>query len=201
MVFEKLDTKFYIQKLQQHIQEHVLGLDAVYQSPAFGGWSVLSSNSSYKDGWHMGHLGLKQQQTLNEALANVRNQGGKTVAEYCYPTEICHGYLAEVMKQISEMGFEPKRARIIKLTAGLSSSWHRDAPDNIPCVRLHVPIITNPGCFFEVEGDMGHMVADGSSYLVKVNRMHRVFNQGDTDRFHLVMDVKDTKKISQFHHI
>lgn len=199
MIFEKLATNFDIKKLQEHVKNHVLALEAVYQSPSFGGWSVLSSNSSYKDGWHQGHLGLKKDQTREQALESIKGIGGKNPLEYCYPTEICHGYLEEVIERIKEMGFHPKRARIIKLTAGSSSSWHRDSPDGILCVRLHVPILTNPGCFFEIEDGKDHMTADGSSYLVKVNRLHRVCNGGTEDRFHLVMDVKDTLKVSKFH--
>ncbi len=197
MVFKKIHTNFDIKKLREHIENHVLSLEPVHQSAAFGGWSVLSSNSSYKDGWHSGHLGLQKEQSKEEILSSIKSAGGKRSTEYCYPTEICHGYLEEVINRIKEMGFEPRRARIIKLAAGLSSVWHRDAPDNIPCVRLHVPIFTNPGCFFEIENGKDHMTADGSSFLVRVNRMHRVYNEGTEDRFHLIMDVNDTLNISK----
>lgn len=45
-------VKFEIAKLVHHLEAHVLTLPIETQSPAFGGWSVLSSDGSYTDGWH-----------------------------------------------------------------------------------------------------------------------------------------------------
>ncbi len=201
MIFEILKTQFDIEKLQRHIYDHVLKLEPVQQSSSFGGWSVFSSNSSYKDGWHMGHKKLTPDLSLEECMKALASSGAKKGSEYILPTEICHGYLMEVVEKIKGMGFAPQRVRIIKLTAGLASAWHRDMPDNIDCVRLHVPIITNPGCFFEIEGNQAHMPATGDSYLVRVNRLHRVVNRGTKDRYHMVMDIVDHKGISEFHRV
>ena len=199
MIFETLPTNFDIQKLQQHLKDHVLSLDPVMQAPSFGGWSVLSSNQSYKDGWHMGHKVAKKESTTEQYRQDLQQMGVKNHTEYIYPTEICTGYLNEVIQHIQNLGLSPLRARIIRLTAGLSSTWHRDTPDHIDFVRLHVPIITNSGCFFETENGRDHMAANGNSYLVRVNRIHRVVNDGPEHRYHLVMDVKDTQGVSQYH--
>ncbi len=199
MIYEAINTKFNIEMLKQHLEEHVLALEPIHQSPAFGGWSVLSSDKTYKDGWHPGHRVVQKDISVEKLSALVGAMGGKKRSEYVLPTEICHGYLAEVIEEIKNMGFHPQRARLIKLTAGLESTWHRDYPDHVDAVRLHLPIITNDKCFFEIEGDRAHMAATGQSYLVRVNRLHRVVNGGTYDRVHLVMDVVDHKKISQFH--
>jgi hypothetical protein len=107
------------------------------------------------------------------------------------------------MDFLMQSGLSPRRARIIRLSKGLRSSWHRDGPDNLYFVRLHIPIITNPGCIFEAKDadvtEVAHMPADGSSYILRVNRMHRVSNLGTEDRFHLVMDVWDTVGLTQHH--
>ena len=199
MIFEVLPTQFDVTRLVQYLHEHVLHLEPMLQSEAFGGWSVLSSNRSYKDGWHQGHKTMKKDASLDEVRNGLKNMGAKRSSEYAYPTEIYTGYMKEVIENISSMGLNPRRARIIRLTAGLASSWHRDAPEHFDFVRLHIPIITNFGCFFETESGRDHMSANGQSYFVRVNRLHRVVNEGQTDRFHLVMDVYDQNGVSQYH--
>ena len=188
-IYHAIATNFDIEKLVEHLKSVVLPLDPQMQAPAFGGWSVLSSNRNYRDGWHRGHVLIKRDTRIEDLTKNLEQLGAKPCSEYIYPTEICSGYLLEVIDSIKARGFSPRRARIIKLCARSSSAWHRDAPDGFPLVRLHVPIITNPECFFEIEGDRCHLAADGSSYLIRVNRVHRVVNGGDSDRYHLVMDV------------
>ena len=60
-------------------------------------------------------------------------------------------------------------------------SWHRD-----PEKRIHVPIITNPGCRMVIEDESYHMPADGSVYITDNSKYHNFFNGGETDRLHLV---------------
>lgn len=200
MIFEKLDTQLDILKLREHLQKFVLNLPIIQQSPSFGGWSVLSSNGSYRDGWEMGHVALSNTMSPEQIVECMKTTGIQPIWNYVVPTEICHGYLLEVIHHFRKMKLPPARARIIRLSPHSGSSWHRDCPDNVYKARLHVPIETNPRCTFEVEGEgVGHMPADGSSYFVQVNRIHRVFNDSDLYRYHLVMDVRDYLGVSQFH--
>jgi hypothetical protein len=199
MISEKWpDIQFNIEKLQEHLKSFVLDKTITRQSPSFGGWSVLSSDGDFKDGWHPGHLAYRDNVSLERKI-EIRSQIKKKLTEFTVPTEICHGYMLEVINFIKEKKLSPSRARIICLSAKMSSSWHRDAADNSYAVRLHVPIITNPGCHFETPTESEHMPADGSAYFIHVNREHRVINTGDTDRYHLVMDVFDKNCITQFH--
>jgi hypothetical protein len=199
MIYEKWDTRFDIQRLRDHLHKHVFTLESVQQSPSFGGWSVLSSTGSYKDGWLMGHQVIEAEMSKEALTEKLKSAGHPAIENSKIPTEICHGYLKEVADFLLSSGLNPRRMRVIRLTKGLSSSWHRDSPDNRYFVRLHVPIITNDGCRFETEEGSAHLAADGSSYFLRVNRMHRVSNRGDADRFHLVMDVWDTNNVSQHH--
>lgn len=196
MIFELWNVRFDINLLQKHLQDHVLPLEATYQSSAFGGWSVLSSTGSHKDGWHKGHLIYDSTKNPEAVREMLQKQNVKKSGEYVVPTEICHGYLQEVVDIISSYGLEPKRARIIQLTAKQSSIWHQDYPPEKYGVRLHIPIVTNPGCFFETEEGRAHLSADGSAYFLAVNCMHRVVNEGETNRYHLVMDIVDTKGVT-----
>jgi len=213
LIFEKLDTQFDCQRLWDHIQAHAFPLPIIQQAPSFGGWSVLSSNGSYSDGFQMGHVAVTPKASSSaaamttsssvpsetEILAHLDKIGFKAVTEYCVPTELCHGYMKEVVDRLTAMKLAPCRVRIIRLTRGMSSVWHQDGPENGYFVRIHIPIITNPACFFEISGDKSHMAADGSSYFVHVNRMHRVTNGGDQDRYHIIADVTDTAGVSKFH--
>lgn len=200
MIYERWDKLFDIEKLQAHLRDHVLPLEPVRQSPSFGGWSVLSANGSYRDGWQQGHKVLTAETTLEQARENLSGVGLKRPHEYKVPTEICHGYLLDLISELEQAGLYPRRARIIRLTPGMGSSWHRDCPDHHDAVRLHIPIITNEGCFFETETGRAHLPADGNAYFLRVNRMHRVMNNGTEYRYHFVADIRDTRHVSQFHH-
>lgn len=201
MIYEKLNFTFDVEKLKQHLKEYVMDLPITMQSPTFGGWSVTSSNGDFRDGWGQGHLVFKTKEFTNreDLLSELKKHSVLSSHKYCMPTEICHGYLHEVVKDIAARGFQPRRVRIIRLLAQSSSDWHRDHPDQVFGIRLHVPIETNEHCFFECDEGKAHLPADGSAYLLRVNRMHRVYNDGQSSRFHLVMDVDDTMNISLHH--
>ena len=55
-----------------------------------------------------------------------------------------------------------------------------------PEKRIHIPIITNPGCRMVIEDESYHMPADGSAYITDNTKYHNFFNGGETDRLHLV---------------
>ena len=206
LIYEKIPLAIDIEALRDHFLKTVQPLPAVFQSDAFGGWSVLSSNGDYKDGWHLGHkLYQTPGMTREELLKAAKAAGLSSTMLFNRPTEIHTGPMADLVRQISEKGLNPRRARIIILKAGKASSWHRDGADDAYAVRLPVPIITNSGCLFEIETKDGiiseHLPADGSAYLIKVNRVHRVINHGDTDRINFVTNIYDTNRTSKDHRL
>ena len=75
------------------------------------------------------------------------------------------------------------RSRLLSADAGLvfPGSHH----DGEFAVRLHVPITTNRDAWMEVGGRRHHLPADGSAYLVNTSRMHRLGNNGVSNRTHL----------------
>lgn len=198
---EILDLGFDLQKLEQHLRAHVLPTTPTMQTPSFGGWSVWSSTGDVRDGWGQGHLAFSNAGgKVVYDPAELARQGLVSIERYNQPTQVCTGYLAEVMNRIEARGLNPRRARITMVPPSGSTDLHRDAGPDIYSVRLHVPIITNPNCFFEYEnGARFHMSADGSGCLVRVNHTHRACNFGQSARYHLIMDIYDFDGVTSLH--
>ncbi|WP_435089852.1 aspartyl/asparaginyl beta-hydroxylase domain-containing protein [Candidatus Pelagibacter bacterium nBUS_30] len=80
------------------------------------------------------------------------------------------------------------RTRILKKGPRSTLSWHKD-----PEPRLHIPIITNPGCRFVIEDRSFHLPADGGVWIVNAKKYHNFFNGGEEDRIHLVATLPHSK--------
>ena len=80
------------------------------------------------------------------------------------------------------------RVRLLLKEPRSTLSWHRD-----PEPRLHIPIITNPGCIMVIDNVAKHMPADGSVWITNNKKYHNAFNGGEENRIHLVACVLDYK--------
>jgi hypothetical protein len=89
-------------------------------------------------------------------------------------------YFKEVYDILSKK-FKLGRVRILLKEPRSTLSWHRD-----PEPRLHIPIITNPGCIMVIEEIAKHLPADGSVWVTNNMKYHNFFNGGEEDRIHLV---------------
>ena len=89
-------------------------------------------------------------------------------------------YFKEVYDILSKR-FKLGRVRILLKEPRSTLSWHRD-----PEPRLHIPIITNPGCMMVIENVAKHLPADGSVYITNNVKYHNAFNGGEENRVHLV---------------
>ena len=96
-------------------------------------------------------------------------------------------YFKEVYDILSKK-FKLGRVRILLKEPRSTLSWHRD-----PEPRLHIPIITNPGCIMVIEEVAKHLPADGSAWLTNNTRYHNFFNGGEEDRIHLVACLTDCR--------
>lgn len=212
---ERLDQiiKFDHDKLLEDVKKYVftLGEKCIqgeeYETKAyhgFGGWSLLSRSGSWKDGFEFfqndegeamevyfpqNDNNYKALKFFNITMPTLHNK----------PTEGYKGEIANVLDQIKELGFYPTRARITCLKAGCKSLVHRDASGdgNQYMARIHIPLITNPKCNWIQNGQKLHM-EKGSTWIVWVNDWHQIRNDSDEDRYHLIMDAYDTKKITEF---
>jgi hypothetical protein len=96
-------------------------------------------------------------------------------------------YFKEVYDKLS-LKYKLGRVRILLKQPRSTLSWHRD-----PEPRLHIPIITNPGCIMVIDNVASHMPADGSVWITNNTKYHNAFNGGEENRIHLVACVLNHK--------
>lgn len=208
---EKLPFKFDIERLRKHLYENIVTAgEPIIQGGAyggaFGGWSVYSNTGHWYDGWTQGHKAM-----INGGFDYKIAKKIGVVHDFSHdtPTEICTGYLKEVMDEIEEAGLYPRRVRTTVLQPRGESTKHRDAPNDAYAARVHIPLVTYPECVHTMWDDEGnehvtHLEADGSAYIIWVNNLHQITNGTDNQRFHIIMNAWDTKGITErfgFEHI
>lgn len=95
------------------------------------------------------------------------------------------GYLRQVL---SALGAVLGRTRLMRLSGHAEVTPHIDqAYYWAERMRVHVPIVTQPGVRFHCGDDEINMAA-GECWIFDTWRLHRVLNQGDEVRIHLVAD-------------
>lgn len=210
MFYEKLELNFDIPKLIEELNNSIFPLgEPLFQGKeygyvsAFGGWSLQSYTGHWKDGWEVGHV-------ANDEAKHIFFPDGKPnykvfkflnyaqPLEHKIPTEACVGEFKKVIDKIESMGLYPRRARITVLNPGTESTWHRDGVESQYLVRLHIPLITHEKCVHTCDDIKLHMPADGSGYIMWVNKFHKAENYSNIKRYHILMDVYDTKGITKY---
>lgn len=94
-------------------------------------------------------------------------------------------YLQQVLASI---GTTVGRTRLMRLSAGAEVKRHADQGYYwAERVRVHVPIITQPTVRFECDTSAVNMAA-GECWIFDTWRQHRVLNQDERQRIHLVCD-------------
>ena len=81
--------------------------------------------------------------------------------------------------------------RLMRLAPGSVIKPHRDHDLDFEsgAVRIHVPITTNPGVTFRLNGAPVAMAA-GEAWYLRLSDVHSVENRGASDRVHLVIDAE-----------
>jgi hypothetical protein len=77
----------------------------------------------------------------------------------------------------------------MRLTPGSVIKEHNDNDLDVEhgVVRIHIPIITNPGVEFELNRSR-IVMQPGSAWYLRLSDPHRVANRGASDRVHMVVD-------------
>lgn len=76
-----------------------------------------------------------------------------------------------------------------RLIPGQFIEPHQDRHDGHCDVRVHIPIITNPGCVF-IEGKQAVHMAAGFAWELNPTIRHCTANGGDSDRVHLFFNMR-----------
>ncbi|WP_422006605.1 aspartyl/asparaginyl beta-hydroxylase domain-containing protein [Roseivirga pacifica] len=77
--------------------------------------------------------------------------------------------------------------RLMKLAVGSEIKEHKDFDLDLDEVRLHIPLITHADVAFYVNNDRVNMES-GECWYLRLSDPHRVVNNSQIDRVHLVMD-------------
>jgi hypothetical protein len=187
--FLKLDIKFDVEKLQAAYKEviKIKNFESPGEITNFGAISLTQipgDPDSIKGHKARGVFWTKPDSTGKEVTRDV------SVDEEKY-SEFIDDYKDTYFKDVYETlskKYKLGRVRILLKQPRSTLSWHRD-----PEPRLHIPIITNPGCIMVIDNVAKHMPADGHAWITNNTKYHNFFNGGEEDRIHIVACVLNHK--------
>ena len=183
------DLKFDVKKLRESLDE-VLKIQKYDTANGIKNFAAICLNQipgkpeSIKGNNARGVYWTKPDH-LGKEVVRDKNLDESLYTEFVKDFE--HTYFKEVYDILASK-FKIGRVRILLKEPRSTLSWHRD-----PEPRLHVPIITNPGCMMVIENVAKHLPADGSAYITNNIKYHNAFNGGEENRVHLVACLTDYK--------
>ena len=187
--FQKQDIAFDINELQKAYKEILAikdfsGPEGITNFGAISLTQIPGDPDSIKGHKARGVFWTKPNASGNEV---VRDEKIDESAYSEFIDEFKNTYFKEVFDVLSAK-YKLGRVRILLKQPRSTLSWHRD-----PEPRLHIPIITNPGCHMVIDNVAKHMPADGSVWVTNNTKYHNAFNGGEENRIHLVACVLDYK--------
>jgi len=187
--FQKQEVKFDLKKLKNALNEvlKIKGFDSSLGIPHFAAISLTQipgDPDSIKGSKARGVYWTKPDSTGIEVTRDVNVDESK-YTEFVKDFE--HTYFKEVFDELKKF-YKLGRVRLLLKEPRSTLSWHRD-----PEPRLHIPIVTNPGCLMVIDKTAHHMPADGSVWVTNNLKYHNAFNGGEENRVHLVACVLDYK--------
>ena len=145
-------------------------------------------------------INLRKPHNLDDMLGITYGSGslysketGKTIDEdknwNSYISIFKDLYLIECIKDLEHYVWQRYRnkigrARLMRMKPKSCLTYHKDDST----VRLHIPIVTNEGCFFINNDIVGKMMNPGRVYLYDVASKHTAVNASREDRIHLVIN-------------
>lgn len=128
---------------------------------------------------------------LNKDVDSIAIRHGLHEGMPLYTNTAIYKDLAEPLKTVLKVLPGADRIRLAKLKAGGTIPVHIDGAAYFALQhRLHIPLTTNPDVVFDVGGARKHM-AVGEIWEINNVIHHSVYNLGDSDRIHLVVDYYD----------
>ena len=187
--FLKLDIKFDVEKLQAAYKEviKIKNFESPGEITNFGAISLTQipgDPDSIKGHKARGVFWTKPDSTGKEVTRDISIEEEK-YSEFI--EDYKDTYFKDVYETLSKK-YKLGRVRILLKQPRSTLSWHRD-----PEPRLHIPIITNPGCIMVIDNVAKHMPADGHAWITNNTKYHNFFNGGEEDRIHIVACVLNHK--------
>ena len=187
--FQKQEVRFDLQKLKNALNEvlKIKGFDSSLGIPHFAAISLTQipgDPDSIIGSKARGVYWTKPDSTGIEVSRDVNVDESKYTE---FVKEFEHTYFKEVFDELKKY-YKLGRVRLLLKEPRSTLSWHRD-----PEPRLHIPIVTNPGCLMVIDKTAHHMPADGSVWVTNNLKYHNAFNGGEENRVHLVACVLDYK--------
>ena len=180
--FQKQTIKFDISKLKKACDEvlKIRGFDTSLGIPHFAGISlnqIPGDPDSIKGNNVRGIYWTKPDSTGIEVQRESKIDESKYTE---FVDDFKNTYFKKVYDELTKK-FKLGRMRLLLKEPRSTLSWHRD-----PEPRLHIPIVTNPGCIMVIDNVAKHMPADGSVWVTNNTKYHNAFNGGEENRIHLV---------------
>jgi len=183
--FEKLDYYFDIEKLQNEVENLVstIGFQGEDQM------SLVYRDGHKQDCWTDG-AGTSFQ--FDENRNPLRDNNGEilrrfTEDQFKYINPGLEGTEIEKVYLTLKQKYKLSRYRIAKIEPKKCYGWHKDEE-----IRIHVPVITAPGCFVITEdGNATHLPATGEAYIFYArNGYHTAINADyKINRLHLLLNI------------
>ena len=187
--FQKQDLKFDINKLRTACDEvlNIKGFDTSLGIPHFAGISLnqIPGDPESITGNNVRGVFWTKPDSSGEEVQRDKMINESQYTEFV--EEFKKTYFKEVYDELSKY-YKLGRVRLLLKEPRSTLSWHRD-----PEPRLHIPIITNPGCLMVIDKIAKHMPADGSVWITNNTKYHNAFNGGEENRIHLVACVLNYK--------
>ena len=170
--FQKQELKFDLSKLRNALNEvlKIKGFDTTLGIPHFAAiplTQVPGDPESIKGHKARGVYWTKPDSTGVEVSRDVKIDESK-YSEFVKEFE--HTYFKDVFEELKKH-YKLGRVRLLLKEPRSTLSWHKD-----PECRLHVPIITNPGCSMVIENVAKHLPADGKVWITNNTKYHNFFN-------------------------
>ena len=187
--FQKQNISFDISELRNACDQvlKIKGFDTSLGIPHFAGISlnqIPGKPESITGNNIRGVFWTKPDSSGKEVIRDSKIDESKYTK---FLDEYKNTYFKEVYDKLSKK-YKLGRVRLLLKEPRSTLSWHRD-----PEPRLHIPIITNPGCLMVIDNVAKHMPSDGSVWITNNTKYHNAFNGGEENRIHLVACVLDYK--------
>ena len=158
--------------------------------------------SSFENGtynWFPVSVFDKKNKTEFETFKNLEREPEFDERRYTKILSWAKGtYIEEVLKTFKG---QVTRVHMRRMSPEGYLNYHMDY-DTKYSIRFHIPLTTNPDCYFKFkrtldgEEEKFHLPADGRCYFFNQGAYHSAFNEGNTDRDHLILAVNGQDDIS-----